>query len=62
MSNTEIPRYNFVKAWPRALRLALIVLLFLLAIAGGMACGCTDRDAVDRLSLPPAQRWTAAPS
>jgi hypothetical protein len=37
MSNTEIPRYNFVKAWPRALRLALIVLLFLLAIAGGMA-------------------------
>jgi hypothetical protein len=37
MSNTDIPRYNFVKAWPRALRLALIVLLFLLAIAGGMA-------------------------
>ena len=35
MSNTEIPRYNFV-TWPRALRLAL-VLLFLLAIAGGMA-------------------------
>ncbi|HEY9351573.1 MAG TPA: hypothetical protein VIP75_12845 [Acidothermales bacterium] len=37
MSNTDIPRYNFVKAWPRALRLALIVFLFLLAIIGGMA-------------------------
>jgi hypothetical protein len=37
MSDTEIPRSNFVNARPRALRLALIVLLFLLAIAGGMA-------------------------
>jgi hypothetical protein len=37
MSSTEIPLYNFVNAWPRALRLALIVLLFLLAIVGGIA-------------------------
>lgn len=37
MSSTEISRYNFVNAWPRALRLALIILLFLFAIVGGMA-------------------------
>ena len=48
MSNTEIPRYNFV-TWPRALRLALIVLLFHSRSPVAWPWR-TDRDAVDRLS------------